>query len=189
MRKYYLIAELLIFKHRRQNISVSNTAFLTAVICSEVTCCENPFDILMMVMVSVAMSSLGHTDLFFIDLGTKVNSQYYRDVLLHQQLLPAIRDLSGDFFIFQQGNAPVHRVHETVLLLTCETPDFIAPALWPANSPDLNVVDYQTWGKHHSQMHDVDELKSHLIEEWEHFHQVFIDEAIRQWRPHLRACI
>ena len=24
-----------------------------------------------------------------------------------------------------------------------ETPDFIAPALWPANTPDLNPVDYQ----------------------------------------------
>jgi len=60
-------------------------------------------------MVSVAVSSLGHTDLFFIDQGTKVNGQYYRDVLLHQQLLPAIRDLPGDFFTFQQDNAPVHR--------------------------------------------------------------------------------
>ena len=49
-------------------------------------------------MVSVAVSSLGHTDLFFIDQGTNVNGQYYRDVLLHQQLLPAIRELSGDFF-------------------------------------------------------------------------------------------
>jgi len=29
--KYYLIAELLIFKYRWQNISVSNTALLTAV--------------------------------------------------------------------------------------------------------------------------------------------------------------
>jgi len=36
--------------------------------------------------------------------------------------------------------------------------------------------------------HDVDQLKSRLIEEWEHFHQVFIDEAIRQWRPRLPAC-
>jgi len=33
--------------------------------------------------------------------------------------------------------------------------------------------------------HDVDQLKSRLIEEWKHFHQVFIDEAIRQWRPRL----
>ena len=98
------------------------------------------------VMVSVAVSSLGHTDLFFIDQCTKMNSQYYWDVLLHQRLLPAIRDLSGDFFTFQQDNAPAHRARETVQLLTCKTPDFIAPALWPANSPDLNPVDYQTWG-------------------------------------------
>ena len=33
------------------------------------------------------------------------------------------------------------------------------------------------------------QLKSRLIEEWEHFHQVFIDETIRQWRPRLPACI
>ena len=29
------------------------------------------------------------------------------------------------------------------------------------------------------QIHDVDQLKLCLIEEWEHFHQVFVDEAIR----------
>jgi len=33
---------------------------------------------------------------------------------------------------------------------------------------------------YHSRIHDVHQLKSRLIEEWEHFHQVFIDEAIRQ---------
>ena len=38
-----------------------------------------------------------------------------------------------------------------------------------------------------SQIHDVDQLKSRLIEEWEHFHQVVIDEAVR--RPRLRACV
>ena len=38
---------------------------------------------------------------------------------------------------------PAHRVHETVHLFTHETPYFITPALWPANSPDLNPVDYQ----------------------------------------------
>jgi len=27
-------------------------------------------------------------------------------------------------------------------------------------------------------MHGIDQLKSRLNEEWEHFHQVFIDEAI-----------
>jgi len=52
-------------------------------------------------------------------------------------------DLCGGFFTFQQDNAPVHRARETVHLLTCETPAFIAPAMWPANSPDLNQVYYQ----------------------------------------------
>ena len=40
-----------------------------------------------------------------------------------------------------------------------------------------------------SRIHDVDQLKSCLIEEWEHFHQVFIDDVIRQWLPRLPACI
>jgi len=42
-----------------------------------------------------------------------------------------------------------------------------------------------------SQIRDVDQLKSRLIEEWEHFHQVVIDKAVRQWRPRLGvgACV
>jgi len=32
----------------------------------------------------------------------KVNSQYYRDVLLSQQILPAIKHVAGDTFVFQQ---------------------------------------------------------------------------------------
>jgi len=35
---------------------------------------------------------------------------------------------------------------ETIHMLTCETPDFIVPTLWLANSPDLSPVDYQIWG-------------------------------------------
>jgi len=57
-----------------------------------------------------------------------------------------------------------------------------------------NFPASQIWGKlqervHCSRIHDIDQLKSRLIKEWEHFHQVFIDEAIRQWCPCLRACI
>ena len=42
----------------------------------------------------------------------------------------------------------------------------------------------QIWGKlqervYRSRIHDVDQLKSRLIEEWEHFQQVFIDEVIQ----------
>jgi len=39
MRKYYLIVELLMFKYRWQNISVSNTVLIYVVTCPEVTLC------------------------------------------------------------------------------------------------------------------------------------------------------
>jgi hypothetical protein len=96
--------------------------------------------------VAVAVSELGSTDLIFIETGMKINGAYYRDVLLSEHLLPAIKELSAnDFFIFQQDSAPAHRARETVELLKRETPDFISPLQWPPNSPDLNPVDYKIW--------------------------------------------
>jgi len=75
-----------------------------------------------------------------------VNGVYYRDVLLQKELLPAIRSVAGDLFIFRQDSAPAHRARETVLLLERETPRFSGPDLWPPNSPDLNPVDYKVRG-------------------------------------------
>ena len=54
--------------------------------------------------------------------------------------------VAGDFFTFQQDNAPGHRAGDTVEFLSHNTPDFISPLLWPPNSPDLNPVDYEVWG-------------------------------------------
>ena len=95
--------------------------------------------------------------------------------------------MSGHLFTGQQDNVADHRARETVQLLADETPDFIAPALWPANSPHLNPVDYHIWVKlqehvYHNWIRDVDQLKWRLIEEWEQFQQSVINEAARQWR-------
>jgi len=59
-------------------------------------------------MVSVGVSKLSYISLIFVDPGVKVNGAYYRGVLLSQQLLPAIRQVSDEFFIFQQASAPAH---------------------------------------------------------------------------------
>jgi len=42
-------------------------------------------------MVSVAVSTMGMTELVFFDPKVKVNGQYYCDVLLSQKMLPAIK--------------------------------------------------------------------------------------------------
>jgi len=36
---------------------------------------------------------MGVTELLFVDPGVKVNSQYYRNVLLSQQMIPAIKQV------------------------------------------------------------------------------------------------
>jgi len=56
-------------------------------------------------------------------------------VLLRQKLLPAIRRVYGNDFVFQQDSAPAHRARATVELLRQEMPDFISPNPWPPNSP------------------------------------------------------
>ena len=97
--------------------------------------------------------------------------------------------MSGDFFTFQQDGAPAHRAHETVALLSAETPDFISPQDWPLNSPDLNPVDYAIWGilqerVYRCQIRDVDHLQV-----WRRFDQYTIDRAVNQWRDRLRKCV
>ena len=47
-------------------------------------------------MVSIAVSKMCMTELIFIIPGMKVNGQYYRDVLLSQQMPPAIKHVASD---------------------------------------------------------------------------------------------
>ena len=97
------------------------------------------------IVVSIGVSKLGCTELFFCRAGGENKRCLLKrrgDVLLTQKLLPVIRQISGNKFVFQQDSAPAHRAHETIELLRRETPDFISPEQWPPNSPDLNPVDY-----------------------------------------------
>jgi len=50
----------------------------------------------------------------FIEPGVKVNGAYYRDVLLGQHLLPAIRSVAGDFFTSSLSNRTMLQLTELV---------------------------------------------------------------------------
>jgi len=88
---------------------------------------------------------LGCIGLVFVDRRTKVNSAYYRNVLLSKQLLPVIRHIDIDFFFTfsSMHNAPADSVRETVELLRNKTPDFVKPDLWPPDSPDPSPMEYK----------------------------------------------
>ena len=147
-------------------------------------------------MLLVGISKLGLTDLIFVHPGMEINGGYYHDMLLSQQLLPVMRDVSGDFFIFQQDSAPAHRACDTVRFLEHSTPAFIPPDLWrPPNSTDLNAVDYKIWGDiqqrvYQSQLHSIDELENRLLNAWHGMDQSVIDDVIIDgWRKRIRACV
>ena len=69
------------------------------------------------------------------------------------------------------------------------------PRDWPANSPDLNPLDFSIWGNLSQRVYrgrkikDVTELKNVLIQEWSNLPQNEIDLAIEQFRPRLRKVI
>jgi len=73
----------------------------------------------------------------------------------------------NDFVPAGQCTGTLRRARATVELLRQETPNFLAPSLWPPNSPDLSHVDYENWVVmqqyvYHRQIRSVDELKRRL---------------------------
>ena len=98
------------------------------------------------VMVPVAVSILGTTELIEPDVKLMALIIVTSCSVCTSHLRPAIRSIAGDFHTFYQENAPALRAGVAVEFLSRNTPDFTSPLLWPPSSPDLNSVDYEVWG-------------------------------------------
>ena len=145
------------------------------------------------VMVSLAVSMLGKTNIIFVNLGVKINSDVYQTDIL-ATILPEMETISDDY-TFQQDGAPSHTSRATIRYLQENCPDFIEPSCWPPNSPDLNPVDYTIWGRLESMVHEaiiiqnIEELKQRILYCWEQFPQETVNNAIGQWRRRLQAVV
>ena len=100
----------------------------------------------MSLMVSVAVSKVGKSSIFFVESGAKVNGAYYRKKLL-ASIIPEMDRLTGyQPYVFMQDGARSHTANETVRLLNQQRYlTLLQPNMWPPNSPDLNPVDYCVW--------------------------------------------
>ena len=97
-------------------------------------------------------------------------------------------------YTFQQDGARAHTARDTITYLEANAPDFMEPGIWPANSPDLNPVDYCIWGileamVYKTKIRDIGHLRQVLLECWNDFPQESIDGGIDQFRPRLRKVI
>ena len=98
--------------------------------------------------------------------------------------------------VFQQDDAPAHGVMQTQQWLGEHGPSFIDNDSWPPNSPDLNPLDYCTWGamleefnKFNSKPQNNSELKIVQQMIWDKLSDETIRQAIISLNKRLNACV
>ena len=151
----------------------------------------------MSLMVSVVVSKVGKSSIFFVEHGAKINGgAYYREKLL-ASMIPEMDRLTGyQPYVFVQDGARSHTANETVRFLNQQQYlTLLQPNMWPSNSPDLNPVDYCVWsalernGYRGRRFENTIELKEAILQHWEALPQAVINNAIDGFRCHVRLVI
>ena len=79
------------------------------------------------------------------EVGLKVNTKVYLDVLKGVVIPWCNQVASGRPWEWQQDSAPAHKSKETQTWLQKECYGFVAFSHWPHSSPGLNPLDYFAW--------------------------------------------
>ena len=110
------------------------------------------------VMVFGVVSSEGHImPPHIFEVGLKVNTKVYLDVLKSVVISWCNQVTGGRPWVWQQDSAPAHKSKETQAWLQKECYDFVLFSYWPLSSPDLNPLDYFVW----SYVEDITNMTSH----------------------------
>ena len=144
-------------------------------------------------MVSAAVSKLGKARMVFISKGLRLDSQAYQDEVL-DKLVPDMKRLSGNDYIFQQDGAKCHTSASTLSYLDAKVNVYIPSENWPPNSCDLNPLDYFIWSRLESSVYRVkitsmEQLKERVEQFWCELPQSEINNAIDGLRKRLNAVV
>ena len=110
------------------------------------------------VMVFGVVSSKGHImPPHIFEVGLKVNTKVYLDVL-KSVVIPWCNQVAGGRpWVRQQDSTPSHKSKETQAWLQKECYDFVPFSHWPPSSPDQNPLDYFVW----SYVENITNMTSH----------------------------
>ena len=110
------------------------------------------------VMVFGVVSSEGHImPPHIFEVGLKVNTKVYLDVLKSEVILWCNQVAGGRPWVWQQDSASAHKSKDTQTWLQKECYDFIPSSYWPPSSPNLNPLDYFIW----SYVENITNMTSH----------------------------
>ena len=109
-------------------------------------------------MVFGVVSSEGHiTPSHIFEVGLKVNTKVYLDVLKSVVIPWCNQVASGRPWVWQQDSAPAHKSKETQAWLQKECSDFVSFSHCPPSFPDVNPLDYFVW----SYVENITNMSSH----------------------------
>ena len=108
------------------------------------------------VMVLGEVSSEGHIMLpHIIEVGLKVNTKVYLDVLKSVVIPWCSQVAAGRPCVWQQDSGPAHKSKETQTWLQMECYDFEPFSHWLPSFPDLNPLDYLVWSYVETSQYDL----------------------------------
>ena len=118
------------------------------------------------------------------------------DAKIYQQILSkhALSLLKREKLTLQQDGATPHTAMSTMSFLDSHGIKIIAPKEWPANSPDLNPMDYTIWGNMVEKVYarpvrTLGALEARIRRAWYGLDQEYIRNSIGQWEGRLNKCI
>ena len=119
----------------------------------------------------------------------------YQNILRDSEIFEKLRDRYGtaQSFVFQQDGARPHTAKSTVSFLADHAITLPKEIHWPANSPDLNVIE-NLWAiikkqVNYANIRDANSLYSEANRVWESVDMQTINNLIHDFDPRLRACV
>ncbi|KIH63782.1 hypothetical protein ANCDUO_05917 [Ancylostoma duodenale] len=146
-------------------------------------------------MVWAGVSATGRTPLIFVEKGAKIIADFYLEEVLKKELLPWSHEhFKEGNWTFQQDGPPAHKSKKVQKWCRENLPEFLDANDWPANSTDLNVMDYSIWAileeKACAKQHgSVDALKISFKKALEEIPQETLRAAVESYPKRLKAVI
>jgi hypothetical protein len=142
-------------------------------------------------------TTLAHvsTPLVFVERGVKINAKSYQQHIIRDVLEPwAIEHFGDHHWYLQQDWAPAHGAKTSVELCKRLFPAILDKDVWPANSPDLNAMDYSIWSILEQKISatryaTVEQLKAALQKAWDEISVETCASVVDNFMKRLNACI
>ena len=131
------------------------------------------------------------TTLFFIEKGSTLNANSYKNNILRDIVVPFCRK---NKLMYQQDGAPCHTAKICSDYLKSENIEFWDKNDWPPNSPDLNPLDYGIWGILEGEVYrkppkSLEALKRRIQETWDQLQITIVNNCIDSFKKRLRKCV